>query len=68
MKKALIVFSGGQDSTTCLGWALNNFDYVETITFDYGQKHKVEIEQAEKIAKLLNVKNYNTPRNLNKFF
>ncbi len=57
MKKALIVFSGGQDSTTCLGWALNNFDYVETITFDYGQKHKVEIEQAEKIAKLLNVKN-----------
>lgn len=57
MKKALIVFSGGQDSTTCLGWAKNRFDYVETITFDYGQKHKVEIVQAEKIAKLLNVKN-----------
>lgn len=57
MKKALIVFSGGQDSTTCLGWALNNFDYVETITFDYGQKHKIEIVQAEKIAKILNVPN-----------
>ena len=39
MEKALIVFSGGQDSTTCLGWALNKFNYVETITFDYGQKH-----------------------------
>ena len=57
MKKALIVFSGGQDSTTCLGWAKNKFDYIETITFDYGQKHKVEIIQAEKIAKILNVKN-----------
>jgi len=65
MKKALIVFSGGQDSTTCLGWALNNFDYVETITFDYGQKHKIEIEQATQIAKLLNVKN--TLLNINAF-
>ncbi|MGB6328536.1 MAG: 7-cyano-7-deazaguanine synthase QueC [Halarcobacter sp.] len=57
MKKALVVFSGGQDSTTCLGWAKNNFDYVETITFDYGQKHKIEIVQAAQIAELLNVKN-----------
>ena len=65
MKKALIVFSGGQDSTTCLGWALNNFDYVETITFDYGQKHKVEIKQAKKIATMLNVKN--TVLNINAF-
>jgi len=54
---ALIVFSGGQDSTTCLGWAKSKFDYVETITFDYGQKHKVEIVQAKKIADILNVKN-----------
>ncbi|MCG3709303.1 7-cyano-7-deazaguanine synthase QueC [Aliarcobacter butzleri] len=57
MKKALVVFSGGQDSTTCLGWARNRFDYVETITYDYGQKHKIEIVQAEKIAKILNVPN-----------
>lgn len=65
MRKALIVFSGGQDSTTCLGWAKNNFDYVETITFDYGQKHKIEIVQAETIAKLLNVQN--TILNINAF-
>lgn len=57
MKRALVVFSGGQDSTTCLGWAKNRFDYVETITFDYGQKHRVEIAQAEKIAASLQVKN-----------
>ncbi len=57
MSKALVVFSGGQDSTTCLGWAKNRFEYVESITFDYGQKHKVEIAQAQKIASLLHVKN-----------
>ncbi len=57
MKRALIIFSGGQDSTTCLGWAKKRFDVVETITFDYGQKHNVEIEQAKKIADLLGVKN-----------
>ena len=57
MSSALVVFSGGQDSTTCLGWAKNRFDYVESITFDYGQKHRVEIAQAQKIAQLLSVKN-----------
>ena len=57
MSRALVVFSGGQDSTTCLGWAKNRFKYVETITFDYGQKHRVEIAQAGKIASLLGVKN-----------
>lgn len=55
--KALVVFSGGQDSTTCLGWATNRFDAVESITFDYGQKHRIEIAQARKIAELLHVKN-----------
>jgi len=54
---ALIVFSGGQDSTTCLGWAKSRFSDVETITFDYGQKHRVEIYQAIKIAKALHVNN-----------
>lgn len=50
MKKAVVVFSGGQDSTTCLFWALKNFDEVETVTFDYNQRHKQEIEVAKKIA------------------
>jgi 7-cyano-7-deazaguanine synthase len=58
MSSALVVFSGGQDSTTCLGWAKNRYEYVETITFDYGQKHAVELEQAEKIADRLGVSNY----------
>ena len=57
MSKALVVFSGGQDSTTCLGWAKNRFAEVETITFDYGQKHRVEVVQAQKIANVLGVKN-----------
>jgi 7-cyano-7-deazaguanine synthase len=58
-KKALVVLSGGQDSTTCLYWALNNPNYsdVRTITFDYGQKHSVEIEAAQKIANLAGVEN-----------
>jgi 7-cyano-7-deazaguanine synthase len=40
---ALVLFSGGQDSTTCLGWALERFERVETIGFDYGQRHKIEM-------------------------
>ena len=58
MSSALVVFSGGQDSTTCLAWAKNRYDHVETITFDYHQKHSIEIEQAKKIADILNVPNY----------
>ena len=41
---ALVLFSGGQDSTTCLGWALERYDRVETIGFDYGQRHKIEMQ------------------------
>ena len=41
---ALVVFSGGQDSATCLAWALERHDHVETIGFDYGQRHKIELE------------------------
>ncbi|MDV7102785.1 7-cyano-7-deazaguanine synthase QueC [Vibrio sp. TH_r3] len=55
MKKAVVVFSGGQDSTTCLVKALKEFDQVHTITFDYGQRHKLEVEIAQKLAKKLGV-------------
>lgn len=43
-KSALVLFSGGQDSATCLAWALERFDRVETVGFDYGQRHAVEME------------------------
>jgi 7-cyano-7-deazaguanine synthase len=42
---ALVLFSGGQDSTTCLAWALDRFEHVETLAFDYGQRHRVELDQ-----------------------
>jgi 7-cyano-7-deazaguanine synthase len=42
--RALVLFSGGQDSTTCLAWALTRFAEVETVGFDYGQRHRVELE------------------------
>ncbi len=41
---ALVLFSGGQDSATCLAWALNRFDRVETVGFDYGQRHAIEMD------------------------
>lgn len=43
-KGALVLFSGGQDSATCLAWALDRFEHVETVGFDYGQRHRVELE------------------------
>lgn len=47
---AVVVMSGGQDSTTCLGVALQKHDHVAAISFDYGQKHAIELEQAKKIC------------------
>lgn len=44
MSGALVLFSGGQDSATCLAWALDRFDRVETIGFDYGQRHRAELD------------------------
>jgi 7-cyano-7-deazaguanine synthase len=41
---ALVLFSGGQDSTACLAWALRRYDRVETVGFDYGQRHRVELD------------------------
>ena len=55
MKKAVILFSGGQDSTTCLYWAKQNFTEIYAIGFDYGQKHKIEIEAAQKICDKENI-------------
>ncbi|RJG20967.1 7-cyano-7-deazaguanine synthase QueC [Paenibacillus thiaminolyticus] len=56
-EKAVVVFSGGQDSTTCLFWALERFDAIETVTFDYGQRHRSELEHAKRIAAKLQVPN-----------
>lgn len=43
-RRALVLFSGGQDSTTCLAWALNRYAHVETVAFDYGQRHRIELD------------------------
>jgi 7-cyano-7-deazaguanine synthase len=43
-RTALVLFSGGQDSTTCLAWALERFAHVETVAFDYGQRHRIELD------------------------
>ena len=43
-RTALVLFSGGQDSTACLGWALSRFARVETLGFDYGQRHRIELD------------------------
>lgn len=48
--EALVVFSGGQDSSTCLFWAKQKFSKVHALTFIYGQKHSLEVEMAGKLA------------------
>ncbi|CAM4171806.1 7-cyano-7-deazaguanine synthase QueC [Vibrio neonatus] len=55
MNKAVVIFSGGQDSTTCLVQALTQYDEVHAITYDYGQRHRQEIEVAKSLAKQLGV-------------
>ena len=53
--KALVIFSGVQDSTTCLFWALKRFDHVEALTFNYGQRHFIELDCARRICARHNV-------------
>lgn len=57
-EKAVVVFSGGQDSTTCLLWAKQHFNEVMTVTFDYGQRHMLELECAARIAAEQQVRHY----------
>ncbi len=56
MKEAVVVFSGGQDSTTCLAWAKKNFERVYALSFDYGQRHKdSELAAAKAIVDVLEI-------------
>ena len=52
-EKALVLFSGGQDSTSCLAWALDRFAAVETLGFDYGQRHRVELDCRARVIERL---------------
>lgn len=55
MEKCLVIFSGGQDSTTTARWAQEKFQSVVLLGFDYGQKHKIELTQAQLIAQKLHL-------------
>ncbi len=61
--EALVVLSGGQDSTTCLYWAIDRFgcENVSSVTFDYGQRHRIELDCAVEIADFANVPNVILP-------
>lgn len=52
---ALVLFSGGQDSSTCLAWALDRYERVETVGFDYGQRHRIELDCRDNLRRELSV-------------
>lgn len=58
MRKVMVVLSGGQDSTTCLFWAKEKFEEVHCITFNYGQKHSLELESAKKVSEMAQVSSH----------
>lgn len=58
MSEALVILSGGQDSTTCLFWAKQTYDVVHAISFDYGQRHVLELQSARKVAEMAGVASY----------
>lgn len=57
-QKAVVIFSGGQDSTTCLGWAMRRYRETVAISFAYGQNHRVELAQAAKICSVLKIEHH----------
>lgn len=57
MNGALVLFSGGQDSATCLAWALERFERVETLGFDYGQRHRVELDVRQDFRRAISALN-----------
>jgi len=58
MSKALVILSGGQDSTTCLFWALREFGEVFAVTYNYGQRHAIEIESARAVVELAGIQDH----------
>ena len=69
-KKAILLFSGGQDSTTILGWCLKNYKQVYLLSFDYGQNHRIELRATKKIIKEMTFicKKYNSNIQENKIY
>ncbi len=53
--EAIVIYSGGQDSTTCLFWALKRFSKIRALTFDYGQRHAIELDCAKKLCARLKI-------------
>ncbi len=64
MSKSVVIFSGGQDSTTCLFWAKRNFGQVTAVSFNYNQRHKLELECARNICKKCDIEHHILDLNL----